>query len=107
MRQNSAFSKSRFSLLTVDQFGTYFRGSALWIEDNMKSLYLNCYIYPFDINSERVKLTWDINIKFDNFKINKFIDQEKYLFENMESPILVIEDSHETSNGIIKSINTF
>ena len=95
---------------TILEFGTYDGGSALWMEDMIKTLSLNCDIHTFDINQERVKLPLDTNIKFhtlDNHKINEFIDQEKSLFENLESPILIIEDSHENSNGLIKAINPF
>ena len=82
---------------TILEFGTYDGGSALWMEDILKSLSLDCKIHTFDINPNRVKLPVDSKIKYhelDNNQINEFIDKSKELFENMESPILIIEDSH-------------
>ena len=95
---------------TIVEFGTYDGGSALWMEDTMKSLSLDCNIYTFDINQERVKLPKDSKIKFhkvDNHKIKEFIDEKRNMFAKMESPILMIEDSHQNSNGIIRAINPF
>ena len=95
---------------TILEFGTYDGGSALWMEDVMKSLSLDCKIHTFDINPDRVKLPEDSKIKYhelDNNKINEFIDQSRELFENMESPILIIEDSHVNVDEVVKSIDPF
>ena len=95
---------------TILEFGTYDGGSALWIEDTIKSLCLDCDIHTFDINQDRVKLPKSSKIKshqLDNTKINEFIDQKRILFENLESPILMIEDSHVNANGLIIAINPF
>ena len=95
---------------TILEFGTYDGGSALWMEDIMKSLSLDCKIHTFDINPDRVKLPEDSKIKYhelDNNKINEFIDQSRELFENMESPILIIEDSHVNVDEVVKSIDPF
>ena len=95
---------------TILEFGTYDGGSALWMEDIIKSLLLDCKIHTFDINPDRVKLPEDSKIKYhelDNRKINDFIDQSRELFENMESPILIIEDSHVNVDEVVKSIDPF
>ena len=95
---------------TILEFGTYDGGSALWMEDIMKSLSLDFKIHTFDINPERVKLPEDSKIKYhelDNNKINDFIDQSRELFENMESPILIIEDSHVNVDEVVRSIDPF
>ena len=95
---------------TILEFGTYDGGSALWMEDIVKSLLLDCKIHTFDINPDRVKLPEDSKIKYhelDNKKINEFIDQSRELFENMESPILIIEDSHVNVDEVVRSINPF
>ena len=95
---------------TILEFGTYDGGSALWMEDTMKSLSLDCKIHTFDINPDRVKLPEDSKIKYhelDNNKINEFIDQSRELFENMESPILMIEDSHVNVDEVVRSIDPF
>ena len=95
---------------TILEFGTYDGGSALWMEDIMKSLSLDCKIHTFDINPDRVKLPEDSKIKYhelDNKNINEFIDQRRELFENMESPILIIEDSHENVDEVVRSIDPF
>ena len=95
---------------TILEFGTYDGGSALWMEDTIKSLSFECDIHTFDINQERIKLPQDSKIKchkLDNRKINEFIDQRRKLFEEMKSPILMIEDSHENAAGLIKSIDPF
>ena len=95
---------------TILEFGTYDGGSALWMEDIMKSLSLDCKIHTFDINPDRVKLPEDSKIKYhelDNKNINEFIDQRRELFENMESPILIIEDSHVNVDEVVRSIDPF
>tara|TARA_B100000945_G_scaffold184640_1_gene148035 strand:- start:118 stop:774 length:657 start_codon:yes stop_codon:yes gene_type:complete len=95
---------------TILEFGTYDGGSALWMEDIMKTLSLDCKIHTFDINPDRVKLPNDSKIKYhelDNNKINEFIDQSRELFENMESPILIIEDSHVNVDEVVRSIDPF
>jgi len=95
---------------TILEFGTYDGGSALWMEDTIKSLSLECDIHTFDINKERVKLPEDSKIKFhmlDNNKINEFINQRSILFEYMERPILMIEDSHENAAELVRSLDPF
>ena len=95
---------------TILEFGTYDGGSALWMEDIMKILSLDCKIHTFDINPDRVKLPGDSKIKYhelDTNKINDFIDQSRELFENMESPILIIEDSHVNVDEVVRSIDPF
>ena len=95
---------------TILEFGTYDGGSALWMEDIMKSLSLDYKIHTFDINPDRVKLPEDSKIKYhelDNKNINEFIDQRRELFENMESPILMIEDSHVNVDEVVRSIDPF
>ena len=95
---------------TILEFGTYDGGSALWMEDIMKPLSLDCKIHTFDINPDRVKLPEDSKIKYhelDNNKINEFIDQSRELFEKMESPILIIEDSHVNVDEVVRSIDPF
>ena len=95
---------------TILEFGTYDGGSALWMEDIMKSLSLDCKIHTFDINPDRVKLPEDSKIKYhelDNNKINEFIDQSRELFEKMESPILIIEDSHVNVDEVVRSVDPF
>ena len=95
---------------TILEFGTYDGGSALWMEDILNSLSFECQIYTFDINEDKVKLPQESKIKFhklDNHKINEFIELNKKLFDDLESPILVIEDSHENACGIIKAIDPF
>ncbi len=95
---------------TILEFGTYDGGSALWMEDTIKSLSLECDIHTFDINQDRVKLPNNSKIKFhmlDNNKINAFINQNRVLFEDMESPILMIEDSHVNAAGVIRSLDPF
>ena len=80
------------------------------MEDIIKSLSLDCKIHTFDINPDRVKLPEDSKIKYhelDNNKINGFIDKNRELFENMESPILIIEDSHVNVDEVVRSIDPF
>ena len=95
---------------TILEFGTYDGGSALWMEDNMKSLSLDCEIHTFDINQERIKLPKDSEIKshkLDNYKIHEFIEQNRILFDKLESPILMIEDSHQNAKELIQAIDPF
>ena len=95
---------------TILEFGTYDGGSALWMEDIMKSLSLECEIHTFDINQERVKLPKDSKINFhnlDNHKIDEFINLNRKLFDGITSPALIIEDAHENATGIINAIDPF
>ena len=95
---------------TILEFGTYDGGSSLWMEDIMKSLSLDSQIHTFDIHPGRVNLPEYSKIKYhelDNNNINKFIDQSRELFENMESPILIIEDSHVNVDEVVRSIDPF
>tara|TARA_X000001036_G_C20676310_1_gene804317 strand:- start:1353 stop:2009 length:657 start_codon:yes stop_codon:yes gene_type:complete len=95
---------------TILEFGTYDGGSALWMEDTIKSLLLECDIHTFDINQERVNIPEHSNIKshmLDNNKINEFINERRLLFEKMKSPILMIEDSHVNSAAVIRSLDPF
>ena len=95
---------------TILEFGTYDGGSALWMEDTIKSLSFDCNIHTFDINQERVNIPQNSKIKFhklNNHNINKFVDENKILFENLERPILMIEDSHENVNGLVRAIDPF
>ncbi len=95
---------------TILEFGTYDGGSSLWMEDTIKSLTLDCKIHTFDINSEKVNLPEDSKVKYhklDNKKITEFIKETRELFENMESPILIIEDSHVNVDEIVRSIDPF
>jgi len=95
---------------TILEFGTYDGGSALWMEDTIKSLSFDCNIHTFDINQDRVNIPQNSKIKFhqlNNHNINTFVDENKILFENLERPILMIEDSHENVNGLIRALNPF
>ena len=95
---------------TILEFGTYDGGSALWMEDILKSLMHECNIHTFDINSERVQIPENSEITYhqlDNYKIKEFIDQNKELFKDMKSPILMIEDSHKNAPELIKLIDPY
>ncbi len=95
---------------TILEFGTYDGGSALWMNDTVKSLGYDCDIHTFDINEDRVRLPKDCKVNFhklDNRKINTFLSQRRALFEDLKSPILMIEDSHENCAELIVSIDPF
>ena len=95
---------------TILEFGTYDGGTALWMEDTLKSLSIKCDIHTFDINQERIKLPEDSKItchELDNNKIDEFIDQKRNFFEGLEGPILMIEDSHTNAAGLVKSMDQF
>jgi len=95
---------------TILEFGTYDGGTALWMEDTLKSLSIECDIHTFDINQERIKLPEDSKIichELDNNKIDEFIDQKRNFFEGLEGPILMIEDSHANAAGLVKSMDQF
>ena len=95
---------------TILEFDTYDGGSSLWMEDNIKSLKLNCDIHTFDINIERVNLPEDSKIKshkLDNNKIKEFINENRALFEEMKSPILMIEDAHVNGCEVVRCLDPF
>jgi len=92
---------------TILEFGTYDGGSALWMDDMMKSLNIDCTIHTFDINEERVNIPVNTNIHFhqvDNYKIADFIANNP-LFENLAHPVLVIEDAHANVFGLLNCID--
>ena len=95
---------------TILEFGTYDGGTALWMEDTLKSLSIECDIHTFDINQEIIKLPEDSKIichELDNNKIDEFIDQKRNFFEGLESPIIMIEDSHTNAARLVKSMDQF
>ena len=95
---------------TILEFGTYDGGSALWMEDTIKSLQLKCDIHTFDIKTERVKLPKYSKIKshkLDNNQIKEFINQNTELFKEMKSPVLMIEDSHVNSAEVVRCLDPF
>ena len=95
---------------TILEFGTYEGGSSLWMKDMTKSLGFECEIYTFDIDENKVKLTQDDDINFyclDNYDIKKFVVDNKNLLSNLESPILVFEDSHENVIEVLTEIDQF
>jgi len=95
---------------TIIEFGTYDGGSALWMSDIMKSLGYECDIHTFDINEVRVSIPKESGIKFhylNNHDIKNFVAQKRNFFENMKSPVLMIEDSHENANELIRTIDPF
>jgi len=95
---------------TILEFGTAYGGTALWMEDTLKSLSIECDIHTFDINQEIIKLPEDSKIichELDNNKIDEFIDQKRNFFEGLESPIIMIEDSHTNAARLVKSMDQF
>lgn len=91
---------------TVIEFGTYLAGSALWIKDMTESLGQECDIYTFDINNVEVPdkiIFYQIN----NYNFIDFVNENYEMFENMEHPILVIEDSHENVLQLLWIIDKF
>lgn len=95
---------------TILEFGTFEGGSALWMKDMMTSLGEPCVIHTFDINQEQIKLapTQGIEIHhLDNNKIVAFVEQHRELFETMEHPILLIEDSHVNANELLHTLDQF
>ena len=95
---------------TILEFGTAYGGTALWMEDTLKSLSIECDIHTFDINQEIIKLPEDSKIichELDNNKIDEFIDQKRNFFEGLKGPILMIEDSHTNAARLVKSMDQF
>ncbi len=95
---------------TILEFGTYDGGSALWMYDTTQSLGLECNIHTFDINEDRVNLPKDCEITFhklDNYKITDFASQRRKFFEDLKSPILLIEDSHQNAVNLISTLDPF
>ena len=95
---------------TILEFGTFDGGSALWMEDFMKIIDNPCIIHTFDINQERVSLGENSKVKFhklDNHSIQDFVLTNPHIFENLERPVVMIEDSHENTKQLIISIDNF
>ena len=95
---------------TILEFGTYEGGSSLWMKDMAKSLGFECEIFTFDFNENNVKLSQDDDINFyclNNYDIKKFVVDNKNLLSNLESPILVVEDSHENVMELLTEIDQF
>lgn len=95
---------------TIIEFGTYEGGSALWMNDVIKNLNLDCKIYTFDIDDENVKIESDEILKYyhlDNYQIKSFVRDNQDLFLNLQHPILVIEDSHCNVEEVLTEIDAF
>ena len=96
---------------SIIEFGTYEGGSALWMSDLMSSLNIECNIHTFDIDQARVHIPENhpnIHCQYlDNFNIQEFVQDQSSLFSNLEGPVLVIEDSHANSSGILAAIDPF
>ena len=95
---------------TIIEFGTYDGGSALWMSDIMKSLGCKCDIHTFDINIQRVNLPLNSGVTvnyLNNYDIKNFVAQKRNFFKNMKSPVLMIEDSHENVNELVRTIDPF
>jgi cephalosporin hydroxylase len=95
---------------TILEFGTFDGGSALYMEDVMKSIGQDCNIYTFDIDENNVKLPNNTKIKFyklDNYKIKEFVVDNIDIFKNMERPVLIIEDSHHNVIELLNEVDSF
>ena len=95
---------------TILEFGTYEGGSALWMKDIMKSIGADCDVHTFDINAERVKLPEAPDLFFhqmDNHFVAEYVADNRTLFESLQHPILVIEDSHENVFKLLTVMDEF
>jgi cephalosporin hydroxylase len=84
---------------TIIEVGTYEGGSALWMEDINKMIGNDCVIYTLDINSSIVKIPNNSSIIYKEIDVN-FINEIK--FENLQHPVLVIEDAHENIKEVLE-----
>lgn len=96
-----------FKPKTILEFGTYECGSALWMSDILDCIKVDCKIYTFDINLVKSPKKNIITIQSDNYDIKKFVENNKKMLENLEHPILVIEDSHQNIYHLLSEINKF
>lgn len=90
---------------TILEFGSYDGGSALWMSDLCKSLEIKCKIYTFDIRKISVDNITSITV--DNYKFKDYVQNNLDLFNSLEHPVLVIEDSHENISEILSEVDLF
>lgn len=96
-----------FKPKTIIEFGTYDGGSALWMSDILECIGVDCKIYTFDINQVESPKENIITFQSDNYNIKEFVENNKTLFENLEHPVLMIEDSHVNVYQILTEMNKF
>ena len=92
---------------TIIEFGTYDGGSALWMSDICKTLKIACKVYTFDIREVILECEGITSITLDNFKFKEYVQNNSDLFNSLEHPILVVEDSHENICEILSEIDNF
>lgn len=96
-----------FKPKNILEFGTYDGGSALWMDDILKSLNINTKIYTFDVKSVDIKANNIKSIVCDNYDFKSYVKSNIDFFKSLEHPLLVIEDSHVNISEVLSEVDNF
>ena len=91
---------------TIIEIGAWEGASAKWYYDTLQSLGVSCKIYSYDISLDNIKINDTDDIEFRTMDSNN-IEETMVLPDNIERPLLFIEDAHVNVNGVLKFINPF
>ena len=96
----------------IIEMGTYAGGSALWMSDMLKMMEIDSTIYTIDNNlsyvSDEIKKSCSPNVHFwwgDAYEIEKIFSNE--FIQSLKRPLVVIEDCHVNSLGILEFFHKF
>lgn len=96
-----------FKPKTILEFGTYDGGSAIWMDDILKSLNITTKIYTFDVNPINIKTDTITTITWDNYNFKSYVESNIEFFNSLEHPLLVIEDSHVNVSEVLSEVDNF
>ena len=86
---------------TIIEIGAWEGASAKWFHDTLKSLDVDCKIYSYDINLDKIKIEQTDGINFDIMNSEKIASTMK-LPGKIERPLLFIEDAHINVYGVLE-----
>lgn len=97
---------------TVFEIGTFCGGTAIWMADMLRLIEVKSSVYAMDIDlsvlQDRVKEIKPENVTFlqgDSHKIEKTFRPD--FLRSLPHPWLVVEDSHENTDGILEHFHQF
>lgn len=97
---------------SIIELGTYTGGSALWLDDTMRNLGVDCEIYSLDndvmVRDDKVDAMVSNKVKFiqgDVANVKKIFPRS--ILVNLPRPLFVIEDVHVELNTIINYFHEY
>ena len=89
---------------TIIEIGAWEGASAKWFYDILKALDISSKIYSYDISLDNIKIKDTDDINFSIMDSNN-IEKTMILPDEIERPLLFIEDAHVNINGVLEFIN--